>query len=118
MKLLKSIAIFQRSSKFRNYSIVLGMILGFFLISSLRTGEVSFTNIPDETMVKSEFSAADAIANESTEQSTKYHNFLASYFLQESTVKRTARKKEERESVFTNFKDVHNIIVSRMWSIF
>jgi hypothetical protein len=38
--------------------------------------------------------------------------------LQESTVKRTTRKKEERENVFSNFKDVHNIIVSRIWSIF
>ena len=118
MKPLKSIIIFYRSNKFRNYSIMAGLFVSVLLISSLSTANNSIMKIADQNLAQSKRLQASASVVKSPEQSTKYHNFLASYFLQESTVKRTVKKKEERESVFSNLKDVHKIIVSRRWSIF
>lgn len=50
--------------------------------------------------------------------SVKYHNFLTSYFLQESSVERTNKKSEEKGQFMSRVKDFHSIIISRKWSLF
>ena len=117
MKPLNNNLILYRSNKFKNLSIILGVFLSIFLVSSYNSQDGSENSLVKSEIPNIEQNSIDkTISNEN--QSTKYHNFLASYFMQESSVKRENRKTEEKRSVFNNLKDLHHIITTGRQSLF
>ena len=123
MKLLNDIVILYRSNRFRNYSIFLGVILSLFLVFSLRNDNItwkqsSINNLAAVEQNIDEQSQKVVEVNPQEKYSSKYHNFLASYFLQESSVDRSKKKSEEKSNVISNLKDLHHLIISRSWSAF
>lgn len=125
MKSLRSTLILYQSNIFKNTSIVLGVFLSVFLVSSFRSDDGLKAVSGTQGDLKVEQLEGEALNIDSdeillTKKSTKYHNFLASYFLQESSVKRTNKKEEEAQSrnILSNLKDFHNIITSKRSSLF
>jgi hypothetical protein len=49
-------------------------------------------------------------------ETPKYNNFLASYFLQESSFERKNMERSEKGSFLSNLKDFRNIIISKVWA--
>jgi hypothetical protein len=119
MKPLSNILILYRSNTFRNISIVLGIFLSVFLINSFNVGDSSNLDSSEQVLLESVVGDDDEKVSEARleeKYSAKYHNFLASYFLQESSVERSKKKTEEKRSLFSNLKDFHHVILSRKWS--
>ena len=113
-----------KSIPFKNYSVILGIILGLFIVFSFRNDDAVLAkfNWKDINTVEQnsgeQNQELDNAMNQQEKYSTKYHNFLASYFLQESSVDRSKKKTEERQGLMNNLRDFHHLILSRSWSVF
>jgi len=123
MKPINNILTIYKSNHFRNYSIVAGVILSLFIIFSFRIDNKITTQPNSGDLATIEQSVDEqnttvAEGNQQEKYSAKYHNFLASYFLQESSVDRSKKKSEEKRNVISNIKELHHLIISRSWSIF
>jgi len=124
MKPYNNILQLYRSIPIRNYSIILGVILSLFIVFSFRHDDavLADSNRKDVNTVEQKSVEQNRNLNSELNQqekySTKYHNFLASYFLQESSVDRSKKKTEEKKGLMNNLKDFHHLILSRSWSIF
>lgn len=124
MKTYNRILILYRSNKFRNTLLAAGICLSVFLISSFRVGSdatiefstnESVMTLDQDVTAQSEVLAAQATSDQ---KSIKYHNFLTSYFLQESSFKRISKRSGEERELFSGVKNFHNIIISKALSLF
>ena len=113
-----------KSKQFKNLSILFGIFLSTAIISSFQLEESFFADYKSQES-DIQINQAQASKSEMVEQkvqdeknSTKYHNFLASYFLQESSKARKSKRTEEKGQVISNLRDFRNVIVSRSLSLF
>jgi len=125
MKPLSHQLLLYKSNGFKNLSILLGIFLSFFITSSFQSEEslssesnsqelaVQIDDLSTQGLVDVE---EQAVKPETT--STKYHNFLTSYFLQESSKERKNKRSEEKGQVISNLRDFRNIILSQGLSLF
>lgn len=123
MKALKNISILYNSNKFRNISIIIGVGVSLFLISSFRNSSQTVSDPVLHVVQMSVNLDQDGFPEEMKEaqidhKSTKYHNFLTAYFLQESSIERTRKKNGEQKELFAGLKNFHNVIVSRALTFF
>lgn len=123
MKPLSHQLLLYKSNRFKNLSIMLGVVLSFFIIVSFQTEESSSESNPLELATQIDdlsttgLNVEEQAAIEET-TSTKYHNFLTSYFLQESSRERKSKRTEEKGQIISNLRDFRNIILSRGLSLF
>ena len=127
MKTSNHILAFLDSNKFKNFVIVFGLCLSLFTITSFDSvsGERS-TEIDEEQVdclpldadeVKAEATPAKVEAKKEKKTKT-YHNFIASYLLQESSVDRQNKKKEKETTIIGNLAELRRMIFStsiRIW---
>jgi hypothetical protein len=123
MKPLSHQLFLYKSNGLKNLSIVLGIFLSFIVISSFHSEELSSESNSRELAVQiDDSSTKDLNAEEQAAlaetNSTKYHNFLTSYFLQESSRARKSKRTEEKGQIISNLRDFRNIIVSQGLSLF
>lgn len=109
------------SNTFKNMIIVFGMCLSLFTITSFDfisgTREiVDNSDNPEMTEVISvEKQALQGDKSSSpNEQKVKTHyNFIASYLLQESSVKRETKKTSNEQNIVSHLLQLHKIIISK-----
>lgn len=113
-----------KSKEFKNLSIVIGICLSFAIISSFQVDQsfISDFNV-SESRLNSDISSAnldEAFVQDAQveKNSTKYHNFLTSYFLQESSKERKSKRSEEKGHIMSSLRDFRSVIVSRGLSLF
>ena len=102
MKPLTRTLNYMESNTFKNIIIVFGVALSIFTITSFESisnpSENSFANegtqIQCEDKIGEENLAIDKSDINSSRKAKTHHNFIASYFIQESSIKRERRKRE------------------------
>lgn len=123
MKPLSHQLLLYKSNGFKNLSIMLGVVLSFFIIVSFQTEESSSESNSKELAVQIDDLSTTGLNVEEQDDivettSTKYHNFLTSYFLQESSRERKSKRTEEKGQIISNLRDFRNIILSQALSLF
>lgn len=102
--------------------IVFGVCLSLFTITSynsLSNSSQSSSNINESLATDENVAQHEELNNiENTgpiaDQKLKtHHNFIASYFLQESSIKREKKTSKEREEFIGQFIQLHKIIISK-----
>ena len=109
------------SNTFKSMVIVFGMCLSLFCITSFDsisgTMEIADNGVnPEMTEVK--LVEQQAIQKDKSsfphEQKVKtHHNFIASYLLQESSVKRENKKTNNKQNIVGHLVQLHKIIISK-----
>jgi hypothetical protein len=92
-------------SSFRNSNQTSSDVVSQFAQFSIEDGMASFSEVENQEI-------------SSDHKSVKYHNFLASYFLQESSVERTTKRNGEEKELLSGLKGFHNVIISKTLSYF
>jgi ATP phosphoribosyltransferase regulatory subunit HisZ len=123
MRPLRDQLLFYASNQIRNLSIILGVILSFCIVFSFLSEEASLESNSMELAIQiDDLSTAGVNAREQAvlmeTSSTKYHNFLASYFMQESSRERKSKTPEEKGEIINNLRDLKSIIASGGLSLF
>jgi ATP phosphoribosyltransferase regulatory subunit HisZ len=123
MRPLRDQLLFYASNQIRNLSIILGVILSFCIVFSFLSEEASMESNSMELAIQiDDLSTAGVNAQEHAvlmeTSSTKYHNFLASYFMQESSRERKSKTPEEKGEIINNLRDLKSIIASGGLSLF
>jgi hypothetical protein len=107
--------------------IIVGVCVSLFLVSSFRNSNQTNSDLVSQfTSFNYEEEMADIVGvpaekNQdmlSSHKSVKYHNFLATYFLQESSVERTSKLRGEEKELFAGLKGFHNVIIAKTLSYF
>ena len=117
---------FLNSDVFKNMVIVFGMALSLFTITSFDT--ISHAGAGSETIENQVIEKTDVVSQTElnnqpdisiASQKTKtHHNFIASYLLQESSVKRQPKKSEVEENFIGDILKIHKVIISRSLRFF
>ena len=124
MKSSNKISILYSSNKFRNVLLIFGVCVSIVLISSFRNSNQTNPELVAQFAQLSIEAGLDSFSDEENQdalsdpKSVKYHNFLASYFLQESSVERTSKRSGEDRELLSSLKGFHNIIISKTLSYF
>ena len=126
MKILNSKNRFLKSELFKNMVIVFGMALSLFTITSFDTISQADTSsdkleshqVDERTaisQVKSDYQSD--VLTDNQKQKT-HHNFIASYLLQESSVKRKTTKSENDGNFVNSILRLHKIIITKTFGSF
>jgi hypothetical protein len=113
-----------KSKQFKNLSIVIGICLSFGLFTTFQVDQsfISDFNVSESRLINANTSTSiDEVFVQDTQvekNSTKYHNFLASYFLQESSKERKSKRSEEKGQIISSLRDFRNVIISRGLALF
>lgn len=127
MKFLNRTFGYLDTNSFKNMVIVFGVCLSLFTITSYDSLSNSFQSssissdglTTDEIVAQQEDLENTDNTGPITEQKLKtHHNFIASYFLQESSIKREKKTSKEREEFIGQFLQLHKIIISKTFGSF
>lgn len=126
MKILTNNPKFLNSDTFKNIIIVFGMALSLFTITSFDTftqAETGTNQIEnqeaDENLLVSQADlGSQSIAVKDDQKQKTHHNFIASYLLQESSVKRKAKKPRLEENFIGSILRLHKTIITKAMGSF
>jgi len=126
MKPLKRTLNYLDSNTFKNMIIVFGVALSLFTITSFEsisnpsvnsmTGDKSQTQCDEK--INEENSAIQKTDINVSKKAKTHHNFIASYFLQESSIKRERKKSEEGVDHMSRILQLQKIIISSTLALF
>lgn len=102
------------SNNAKNYIIAFGVIISLFLITSFDHGRSAVAPIVeiDQPQIETLISADNYQTEKISIEATSYHNFLASYFINESSVERQRRVVKEKKPLFSGLKRIQKSIVA------
>jgi len=114
------------SNTFKNMVIVFGMAISLFTIisfDSVSQADATSTNIENqeinENSIVSQARLNDETNTSESEQKLKtHHNFIASYLLQESSVKRKSKKPKVQGDLIGHIIHLHKIILTKAVGFF
>lgn len=121
MKILNTKNKFLNSESFKNMIIVFGMAISLFTITSFDTisqADASAKNIENQEFhenatVSQADSNYQSNATKDDQKLKTHHNFIASYLLQESSVKRNAKKADTEGNFVGGILRLHKIIITK-----
>lgn len=111
------------SGNFRRLTVGLGVMMSFFLLMNFHSGQ---TSLDDFLPIDGNSSAASIMETgtmsqfhlEDMNQTGKYHNFLASYFIQESSCERISNRDEQDMNKMVSFSSFRTLILTGAMSFF
>ncbi len=109
------------TNRFKNYIIALGVCLSFLTFTSFNNWNQSSPVINDQNEVglqmddkTNQQESKEALTdNGSKPVVNSHHNFIASFLLQESSIKRTSNREKELKGVFSSIKQLHKLIITK-----
>lgn len=111
MKIFRSLNQIQNLKFTRTTSVLVGIVFGIAVLFSL-SQESSL--VDSGYVMKTDSFAPTQV--QVVADTPKYSNFLASYFLQESSIERKNVENSEKGTFLSNLKDFRNIFISKVWA--